>query len=69
MGRRAARNVRVLPAVLARHLRRGWLLSGTYVPPGGTGGCAAATPRSMGGLGCPMHHPPPLRDATLSALH
>ena len=57
MGRRAARNVRVLQAVLAHHLRRGWLLSTMYLPRGGTRGCAAAAPRSVGAGDAPCTSP------------
>lgn len=53
MGRRAARNMRGLQALLGRHMRRGWLLSNLYLPPGVSGAA-----QQYGGLG--VSHPPSL---------
>lgn len=52
------RNVRVLQAVLAHYLGRGWLLPTMYLPPGATRGCAGAASKEHGGLGVP-HAPSP----------
>lgn len=68
MGRKAGRNVRVMQAALAHHLRRGWLLSTLYL--------SHAVPEAVllqppGAWGVGVSHAPsqPSWDGARSGLH